>query len=51
MSKYNLSLFMTIIAAITWNMFMGNLLLAIVIAGAVLAIGVFIGWEVNWYEE
>lgn len=26
-------------------------LFLIIIAGTVLAIGVFIGWAVNWYEE
>lgn len=25
--------------------------LTIIIAGAALAIGVFVGWAVNWYEE
>lgn len=33
MSKYNLFLFVIIIAAITWNMFRGNLLLAIIDVG------------------
>ena len=33
MSKYNLLLFVIIIAAITWNMFSGNLLLAIIDVG------------------
>ena len=33
MSKYNLLLFVTIIAAIAWNMFRGNLLLAIIDVG------------------
>lgn len=33
MSKFNLFLFIVIIAAITWNMFRGNLLLAIIDVG------------------
>lgn len=33
MSKYNLLLFVIIIAAITWNMFSGNLFLAIIDVG------------------
>lgn len=33
MSKYNLLLFVIITAAITWNMFRGNLLLAIIDVG------------------
>lgn len=33
MSKFNLFLFIVIIATITWNMFSGNLLLAIIDVG------------------
>ena len=33
MSKFNLFLFIVIIATITWNMFRGNLLLAIIDVG------------------